>query len=198
MATQRVIVAKIGGPSGDAVFQRLRKCRVQSRSSSGKPHRDEGKDSEANADLRRLVSSLRSHAHTPPVVFFSEYADCWSMGDVFDRPFGDCHGRRILRIDGGSLKFIAYRLPDGGHLERVVRSQLRRKHARERTPQETSWYLMILLECLLSWEGPATDAVLVLIRDIKGGLVMDSEVEEAMNHVPKWLAANERKNEAVS
>lgn len=187
MATQRVIIAKIVGAGALEVLNRFRDSRRHPSISIGtRPCRKHVQGTLCR-DAQAFVLSLRSHSHEPPVVFFAEYVDTWSMGDVFARAFGAKRTRRFLRVAAGPLEMIFYRLPDGGRLQRAIRLALRKTLARERAVQESHWLLTILLEALLSWQELTSHAVLVLVRDVIGPLVCDEEVEGALKDVPEWI-----------
>ncbi len=62
----------------------------------------------------RLACELRRHATEPPVVFYSEHVDMWSMGDTFRQAFPENDGllHEVEADDGICL--WCYELPDGG------------------------------------------------------------------------------------
>jgi hypothetical protein len=190
MATQRVIIAKVAGAAGDALFRRFRKGPKQNASSASEPNTKGRTRAPTDHDLQEFVDHLRRDACQPPVVFYAEYADTWSMGDVFARPFR--MRRHVARVDANNLEITVYRLPDGGRLEQFVRLMLRRKHLRERRPQEDRWFYTILLEALLSWESLVEDSVLLLVRDLVGGLLLDEEIERAAQQIPEWVVGDRR------
>ena len=84
MATQRMTVAKIGGAAGAAALRSLNSLP----SSLEAPRKSGGCNGGRGGTLRPLrafLASLRANSSIPPVIFFVEYVDSWSMGDVFQR-----------------------------------------------------------------------------------------------------------------
>jgi hypothetical protein len=47
---------------------------------------------------------------------------------------------------------------------------------------------MNLLEATLAWDGMVDPTAIIVLREVLGGLVMDSELEESLNDVPPWIA----------
>lgn len=182
MASQRMIVAKVGGEAAVSLFDRFRNFDPQ-----GTPLRGD-RDSRSGGELQHFVSCLRAHSHCPPVLFYAEYVDMWSMGDVFTRPFAGCNRRRFLQVEDG-IELMVYRLPDKGRLERTIRAALRSKRARSAQWQETRLYLTILLESVLSWEEIKGKTAVVVVRDVHGSLVLDEDVIRSMKHVPDWIGS---------
>jgi hypothetical protein len=186
MATQRIIVAKIGGKAGLAAMQSLHDLR-SSLNIVHDSNRHTSRRSGHPQALKAFAASLRLNGAVPPVIFFEEYVDMWSMGDFFER----CLPRRripnIAKVVHGEFEVWGYRLPDGGLLERQTKRLLRSKPAREPSGQEQRWFLSSLLHALDAWDSVAGDAALIIVREVLGALLGDSEVKQAMEHVPQWV-----------
>jgi hypothetical protein len=182
MASQRMIVAKIAGEAAVSLFDRFRNFNLQGARLRG------NRDSRTCDELQHFVSGLRAHSDCPPVLFYAEYVDMWSMGDVFTRPFAGFNRRRFLHVEDG-IELMVYRLPDKGRLERTIRAALRPKRVRSAQWQETRLFLTILLESVLSWEEIKGKSALVVVRDVHGSLVLDEDVIRSMKHVPEWIGS---------
>src|SRR5207244_12856926 len=74
MATQRVSLAKIAGPTAHLVVEQFRLWH-------GLKCGDEFPDAVQRA-FDECAVALRDHSSSPPVVYFSEWIDLWSMGDI--------------------------------------------------------------------------------------------------------------------
>lgn len=183
MASQRITIAKIVGEAAVAVFDRF--C-CYSHHPDQKTLATVSRHDSCNRKLATFVSALRSHSHCPPVVFYSEFIDMWSMGDVLVRPFVRCREQRFLHVDGG-IELMLYRLPDKGRLERRLQAALRSRRA---ICQEERLYLTILLESTVAWESMTGDATIIVIRDVYGPSLADDEIEEAMKCIPDWIGTS--------
>jgi hypothetical protein len=191
MATQRITVAKIGGAAGFAVMQSLHDLR-SSLETGRDSSRHDGQRAGGPEALKTFVASLRANSSIPPVIFFAEYVDTWSMGDVFQRCFPRRRSPNIVRISHDELEIMGYRLPDGDALQAQGRRLLRTKSVRESAGQEQRWFLSIVLHALDAWNVVVQDGALVIIREVLGGLLEDADVEQALEHVPQWITENAR------
>lgn len=141
----------------------------------------------ARKEMDAFASSLRSNGHKPPVVYFSEHVDLWSMGDLFRRSFPSSDHHELIELHSDRGVLWCYPLPDGGTLSDLLRRSSRLKRIRERNPQEDRWFTAHLLEATLAWEGIVDVAAIVLLREVFGGLVEDSEIGESLTTIPGWI-----------
>jgi hypothetical protein len=123
------------------------------------------------------------------VLFFAEYIDFWSMGDVFQRCFPRRQSRNVIKVSQDEVEILGYRLPDRRALHRRGKRLLRAKTVREQAGQEQRWFLSIVLHALAAWEVVAHDGALVVIREVLGGLFEDADVEQSLEQVPQWASA---------
>jgi hypothetical protein len=184
-------IAKIGGAAGFAALSALYglHCsleaeRVRSPRGAKRARNEEG--------LSRFMASLRANSSIPPVIFFAEYIDSWSMGDVFDRCFPRRRIPNIVRLSRDELELVGYRLPDAGALQRNASRILRTKAVREPAGQEKRWFLSTLLHAVDAWDDLVPDGALVVFREILGGLLEDTEIAKASETVPQWITACSR------
>jgi hypothetical protein len=181
LATQRITIAKIGGASADVVLQRVREwssARQTDNSNLWEPAQwPEGVRTEAD----EFAEQLRAHALAPPVVHFVEWADLWSMGDLFLRWLTPPDGPVPFSVHANQHQIFAYGLPDGGRLAR---------HLADAGPQqwtETDWFIARLREAIVAWEKLVDRAALIVLRRVFDGSVSDEQVTASLRTVPDWL-----------
>ncbi len=83
MAAQRITVAKLAGRSADVVLLRLEAWAAVRRASDPTEWSGEQWPPIVRRRADGFADRLRAHALSLPVVYFAEWADLWSMGDVF-------------------------------------------------------------------------------------------------------------------
>ena len=90
---QLFTIAKIGGIAGEQVLSHIKSwcCPVDDSA------RKELADS-VGRQVQNLVTQLRLHADEPPVLFFAEYIDVWSMGDTVRRFAAPKAGNTLLEV----------------------------------------------------------------------------------------------------
>ncbi|HEY8503670.1 MAG TPA: hypothetical protein VIL46_03755 [Gemmataceae bacterium] len=185
MVTQRLTLAKIARAAGDAVLRRVREW--ASARQTGNP--SEWSSEQWPADVRREVdafaSRLRANGHLPPVVYFAEWADSWSMFDTFDRWLTPPGETAPLKVCGDRAKLYAYRLPDGGVLVDRLRQSGRAQWVEEK------WLRRRLREAVNSWGKIAPVGVIILVREPTGPSVLDEELRASLDHVPEWISTPE-------
>jgi hypothetical protein len=110
------------------------------------------------------------------------------MGDLIDRWLANHDDAPLIRLHSDQFELWCYRLPDGGLLADHLQRSLKFKGIRQRDPQEDRWFVVNLLEAALAWSGMVEDAVLVVLRNVFGGTVEDSEIEESLKNTASWIA----------
>lgn len=136
-------------------------------------------DVRARADA--FADRLRANGVLPPVLCFVEWADQWSMGDLFTRWLTPRDGARPIILYGDRFELYAYGLPDGGCL----------LHLRSAGPQqfvECDRFVKRLGEAVRCWRRIADQAALIVLREVVGGLVSDDELSASLQTVPDWLS----------
>lgn len=182
---QILTVATIAGEAADVVtctFQRWSALRCPV---AGEPMLMDSDQwpPDCRAEMRQFAEDMRSNAGLPPVVFYNQHADMWSMGDVFRTGFPE-NGNPLYQVMvGDDLELLCYAIPDGNALEEHLRRALRRKHFAE----ETKSYLRILQEAATAWQALVAKAAIVVLRQLIGGLVEDDEIRQANKLIPRWL-----------
>jgi hypothetical protein len=197
MASLRITIAKIGGAAGGAVMSRFHYwagLRLIDVPSEWGPNQW---PAPARKEMDAFASALRSNGHKPPVVDFSGHVDSWSMGDLFRRYLPSSDRHELIELHSNRWQLCCYPLPDNGTLSQSLRHSSRLKRIRERHAQEDRWFATHLLEATLAWEGVADHGAIVLLRQIFGGLVEDSEIEKSLAKVPGWIADRSTLSENV-
>ena len=182
LAAQRVVIAKIGGVAADAAMRLLQgwaaaRGRVDPDEWSADPW-----PSGVRAQADAFADRLRAHSLSPPVVYFVEWSDPWSMGDLFPRWLTPPDGPPPVAVHADRFEIYGYPLPDDGRLDR---------HLATAGPQpfdEYDWFVGRLREAMEAWRGLAGRAAIVVLREVVGGLVTDEELEASLAVVPDWLA----------
>jgi hypothetical protein len=127
------------------------------------------------AAVDRLCASLRDHCLSLPVVYFSEWADRWSMGDSLP---GD--------------------IVEGRRYQAVCLSPEQAEVCAARCGQqffEQGWLAARLREAAIDCASVAEQGVVVLLREVVGPTTIDEEVRRSLSVVPAWLDALQRHTE---
>jgi hypothetical protein len=193
LATQRITIAKVGGAAAEVILQQLRDW------SAARQIADPDKRSSDQwpPGVRRhadyFARQLRRHAHAPPVIYFAEWMDPWSTGDLFLSSMGHKSGGWLMpsggpppfAVCGDQFEVFGYGLPDGGRLA---------QHLAGAGPQqfdESDWFVRRLSEAVEAWGKLVERAVLVVLREVVAGTVTDGELVASLANVPGWLLAPE-------
>ncbi len=181
MASQRVTLAKIAGVSVDTIitlanqWQAARTTTVQDEWSPDQWPIEVRKQADTFADR------LRANGCAPPVIHFVEWSDLWSMGDIFCRWLTPRACRNPTWICGDRYQILGYALPDRGRLKR---------HLAKAGPQqfpEYDLFIRRLEEAVVAWDSVVDRSVLVVLREVLGGLVTEEELAESLAILPPWL-----------
>jgi hypothetical protein len=161
---QRVTIAKIAGAASRHIAARFAHWI------------GDGRDSKFPAalpqEVDRFAEALRANP-VPPVVYFAEWIDMWSMGDVI--PSLGTIGAAV--VAGKRFEASCHRLP----------VTLSAPTFAGETPQEIEWLAARLREAEVAWVELAPDAVLVVLREMLGGTILDSELTKSLTTLPRWL-----------
>ena len=181
MATQRVTVAKLAGMAAGLVHHRLKgwpEFRLVS-------DPDEWSGDQWPPVVRDRVDTfvglLRANAGCPPVVHFAERVDQWSMGDVFVRWLTPPEGAGPLVVYSDRFEVYGYTLPDDGRLWRYLAG------AGPQQFPEYGWFVSDLKRAVGAWSELIDESLVLVIREVIGGLVTDEELAASLEHVPVWL-----------
>jgi hypothetical protein len=181
---QTVAIAKIAGEASKFVirdFQRWSDARI---CNMEEPTIMDLKQwpKDCRVEMDHFAQHIRENATQPPIVFWNEHSDMWSMADIISGAF-PISGNPLYEVMSDNMSLWCYAIPDDNALHDHLGRGLRRK----RNTKETMWYLRVLKEAVSAWHPLVTDAVIVVLRHVVGGLVTDEEVEDSCKLVPHWL-----------
>lgn len=181
MASQWITIAKVGGIAADVLGQRLQRW-AAAREAVELDEWESGQwPPSVRAEVDSFADQLRVRGCSLPVVYFVEWSDLWSMGDLFSRWLTPPGGSPRLIAFGDRFQVFGYALPDGGRLQRALAVD----------PQqfpEYDQFVVRLREAAGAWEGLLERAILIVLREVVGGLVTDEEVLASMSVVPDWIS----------
>jgi len=168
MATQRVTLAKIGGEAAAYIERQFRAW--------ARTKHDHNFPPEVQAALDKLAEALRAHAAEPPIVYFSEWIDMWSMGDLVPA-LGD---QKAVVVTGQRYEACCHHPPIAFKADIIA----------DEPTQESVWLKHRLDEAEDAWEELASDWIIVILREPLGGLVTDDELVSSLQDNPDWLATS--------
>lgn len=131
-----------------------------------------------------FADRLRKDACFPPVIYYVEWSDLWSMDDLFSRWLTPPDGPRPINIHADRFEVYGYGLPDNGRLIR---------HLASAGPQQFDEYDLFvnrLYEGVKAWQNLVDRAAVIVLREVVGGLVSDDELRASLSHVPDWLSGD--------
>src|SRR5262245_5960698 len=140
MATQRVIVAKIVGDAVPILIKRFAAW-------PARDPRDEDEPVICN-EVDDFVAQLRANAHRPPIIYFTERVDPWSIGDLLPGL-----GNESARVVRGKQFEVALHQPPVEVAKRIIGNAL--------TP-ECKWLRARIREAEDGWVPTAARAVIVV------------------------------------
>jgi hypothetical protein len=170
LATQRITIVKLGGVSAEIVLQRLSEWSAARRIDNPNLWSPEQWPEQLRKKADDFAERLRTHGFALPVIHFVEWADMWSMGDLFVRWLTppDCPGPICMHAN--RCEIFAYSLPDGGRLAEYLAS------AGPQQWTETDWFVSRLREAVEAWQKRVERAALVVLRYVVDASARDEEV----------------------
>ena len=168
MPTQRITLAKIGGVAAAHVERRFATW-LALRQGDDWP-------ALARQEFDQFAEALRANAAFPPIVYFSEWIDMWSGGDLVPTL------RRPLKlgIRGDRYEACCHRVP----------VKLGGLTSAPQKAQEATWLIARVDEANAAWSDLVDDSVIVILREVLAPLVEDEELESSLGMVPSWLSGN--------
>jgi hypothetical protein len=165
MATQRVMLAKIGGAAADAI---ARQFRVWEQSREGEEF-----PVETQRAVDKFAEALRAHAAEPPVVYFSQWIDMWSMSNLVP----ELGNRHAVSICGRRYWACCHRKPIRFKPDIIA----------DEPTQESKWLRRRLKEAKDAWGDLVPEWVIVVLREPLGPLISDDEIAASQERVPPWI-----------
>jgi hypothetical protein len=164
MAMQRVIVVKIAGDSAEFVLSRFAQW----------PSSDPADEEPVICpEADDFAENLRVNAHRLPIVFYCEWIDHWSSGDLVP----SLRVKSVKEVVAKRYEICIHELPVEAGKDKIGES----------LTQECKWLRARIREASDAWEPICGRSVIVVVREVLGGLVMDEEVEASVNQIPNWL-----------
>ena len=155
MPTQRLTVATIAGEAGKTVAGLFAKWHAT---------QADGEQDEVRSAVDEFVKQLLTRGGIPPVVYYCEWFDCWSMGD--DIHFGTTvEGKQFEASCGSRGEAIdwAEKLPN-------------------QFPEQ-EWLAARLRGASQAWQLLCQQATVVISRQVLGPLYTDEEVLASLSDV---------------
>jgi hypothetical protein len=173
MAAQRIVLSKVAGAAAVHIrtqFQRWQSALIGC-GKEAPPGSHEIPVSVRNR-IDQFANALREHAAQPPVVYYSEWADLWSGGDLLP----GLYSPEPVTISGTRVEACCHEA-----------DQVQAAIARLPQTQEEAWLQARLREALDAWQELLDDQVLIVIREPLGGSVTDDGLTASLTGVPEWL-----------
>src|SRR5262245_37484446 len=146
VASQRITIAKLGGVSGDIALERLSAWSAARNVTEPNVWSSEQWPDHIRQEADDFAERLRANVCDFPVCYFVEWADMWSMGDLFTRWLTPPNCPRPIEVHANRYDLFAYRLPDGGRLADYLAA------AGPQQFTETDWFIARLLEAVSAWD----------------------------------------------
>jgi hypothetical protein len=184
VATQRITIAKVAGRTAEALRHRFLAW------SAARTVRDpdvwsaEQWPGDCRQELDTFATKFRAESHVPPVIYFTEHIDMWSMGDFFRGCLPA--GSHTFLAFGDRFELACYTLPDDGSLAESLKKSLKREQARK-NPAEENWFHVRLSEAVRAWVPLVTDSVIVILREVLDATVTDIEIQQSLLRMPPWI-----------
>jgi hypothetical protein len=166
MATQRITIVKTAGSAATAI-RRLFEFELNVE------HETEPSRVLDRVDV--FAEQIRTHAHLLPMLYFAEWVDTWSMGDLVP----GLRNEQAPVAEGRRFQLSCHGLPITIKATTIGRS----------LPDESKWLKWHIREAEKAWSHLTEnlDVVIVVMREVLGGTVSDEEISESLTTTPDWL-----------
>ena len=182
MASQRITIAKLAGVSGEIALQRFGAWASARNVANPNLWAPEQWPVPVRQEADDFAERLRANGLALPVCHFVEWADMWSMGDLFSRWLTPPNCSKPLAVHADRFEISAYALPDGGRLADYLSA------AGPQQFTETDWFIARLLEAVTAWDKLVANATLVVMRSVVSGSALDEEVTACLQTRAPWLS----------
>lgn len=182
MANQRFTLVKLGGSAADLARLRFQEWAETRVTGNPKLFTSEQWPKSVRERADDFANRIRIHAFQPPIMYFSEWGDPWSAGNLCDLLFGVPEGNQLIAIDANLYSLYGYSLPDN---EKLIDS-LRSKGTQQFCEQDR--FIARIIEAIEAWDGFETRSYLIALRSVIGPSVLDEEMAAALKTIPEWLA----------
>ena len=175
MASQHILIFAIVGPFAEELWHSLSRWSDARQTDVSDCWTPEDWRADVQAKVDRAIEKLIAYGFTPPILYRSEHIDLWSMAEVFDTALSVGSPDISRTLLTSSYELIATWVDS---TTCIVPDQ--------KTSDETQWLYARLNEAFASWGAMADRRLVILVRQVLGGLWSDSEVEKALKSVPEW------------
>jgi hypothetical protein len=159
VATQRLTIANVGGEAAREIVERF---------AHWSERRNNGDSDPLGKAIDQFAGALRANAGSPPVLYFCEWFDHWSMGDMLPGvEFSDGNRFQVACLESPQVKLVAANLQTQFPEQRWLGTRLR--------------------EALEACNKLAATSVLVILREPLGRSITDEEIVASLQPVPDWL-----------
>jgi hypothetical protein len=157
MATQTITLVAIAGVTGAEIARALSDLQKE----------------QARTAIDELSLRLKANRSGPPVIWYSEWLDGWSMGD--EPIFGRGAQGNVF------------------HVRTLTRVQAKRAAGRVGMQfPEQRWLKNQLEECVKAFRAVAPEATILVIRQVHGASTTDGDVIRSTESVAPWLLDDPR------
>lgn len=161
MASQTFTIVTLGGHAAEVVRNLFSKWEAATRETSEEP------DS-SFPEMDSFCDALRKNRTQLPILYYAEWVDRWLFGQDVSP----------LWITGKRFQTCCLSRAEAAALPASRPSQ----------SQEESWLFARLLEATAAGQPLAETAVILIIREVFSGSVLDAEIVESLSMVPDWLS----------
>lgn len=174
MASQKVTILAVGETLAGEIWNQAQRWSDQRTTDDPNEWSSEQWPRDVRQQIDRLVDRILPEAVAPPVLYWSQHVDLWSMGDVF---------LHAMSVGSAESTFL---LTDRFEI------YLRRASAGDKIPRnvnqadEYRWLESRLAEAMSAWAELAPNRVVILIREPLDSLWTDDEVTASLKQTPKW------------
>jgi hypothetical protein len=137
------------------------------------------------------MNELRANGSQPPILYYCEYADMWSMGDMFESIIKVTGEGASVILSVGDMQVICCPVLYGEDKPETISLRLRTLVSLPHMPKETRWLVNKIDEATEAWEQLNSRAVIIISRRVVGTTVLDSEVWESLHVLPEWVRREE-------
>lgn len=132
--------------------------------------------------LEHLRSRLRNHAHKPPIVFYEQYMDYWSIRSFLVDLACSRNASSLRRIEAGMSLWLWMEHSLTSQHARRLKRQYKYIATQEGEARRFVNSLLLATEAV----ARATDNIVVICMMYRRGSVTDDEIGSSIVDVPRW------------
>lgn len=175
MTSQKVTIIAIGGTFADAIWEKAKSFSAQRLTDDPNEWSSEQWPAETRAAIDTFADCLLTNAFIPPILYRSQHVDLWSAGDIFQSAIVANPSDAHCQLLSDRYEVYAVRV---GVVQKIVRNV--------NDCDEYRWLEQRVGEAVSAWESLTEQRVIVLVREVLGGLWEDQEVSDSLEQIPHW------------